>query len=224
MMVAHADRVRGAFCRVSGFVALLSCVNPPNGIRSARAESPGRCLTPSAERVLRETITQPAFRRVLEDALTLERVHMHDDQIELEVRDRTDHRYGITLVLPESKRGEPDGTGSRFLFYFAPAPFPLPPRTRAALVAAAAIVDRAIPDAALVQCSQAPVDDKQAEKEAPNEPGVPSTAHPQNRGQPPSEHRYPLALALTSAGLQVLVVLAAVSFGLRVVRPRVPNR
>ena len=212
------ERVRSVFCRVSGFVVLLSCVNPPDGVRSAHAESARRCLTPSAERVLRETLTQPAFRRVLENALTLERVHMHDDQIELEARDFTDHSYGITLVLPESRRGEPDATGGRFLFYFAPAAPPLPPQTRAALLAAAAIVDQAIPDAALVQCSQGP------EEVAGNEPGVSSTPHPQNRGQVPSEPRYPLALALSSAAVQILVVLAAVSFGLRAVQPRVPFR
>ncbi len=198
---------------VSGLVALLSCVMPPNGVRSTRAESGGRCLTPSTEVALRDAIAQTEFQRVLENGLRLENVLVQGDQIDLEVHDRTDQSYGITLVLPESKRGEPDATGGRFLFYLAPAPAPVPPQTRAVLLAAAAIVDRAIPDTALVRCGQT----------QPSEASASSTPSPQNPGQPPAEHRYPLVLALISAGVQIMVLLAAILFGLRVIRPRAPD-
>jgi hypothetical protein len=198
---------------VSGLVALLWCVASPDGVRSARAESAGRCLTPAAEVALRDAIAQPAFRRALENGLGLERLLVQGDHIELEVRDRADRSYGVTLVLPESKRGEPDATGGRFLFYLTPAAAPVPPEARAALLAAASIVDRAIPDAALVRCGGAPS----------TGPGPSSTAPPQNGGQPSPEPRYRLALALVSAAVQIMVLAAAVLFGLRTIRPRRPD-
>jgi hypothetical protein len=188
---------------VSGFGALLWSVTALNG--SSPAASASRCLTPAAETALRDTISQPAFQRVLENGLRLEGVHLLKDQIELEVHDRTDQSYRIALVLPESKRGEPDAAGGRFLFYLAPAASPVPSQTKAALLAAAAIVDQAIPDAALVRCGQSPPDE-------------PSTSPPQNPVQPPAEQRYPLALALLSAGVQVIVILGAILFGVRAVR------
>jgi hypothetical protein len=157
-----------------------------------------KCITPAVDRVFNDLVAARAFQPVLGDGFTLERVEAHVDQIELEIQDGTHRQYGITLALT-SKSGKPDGQGRQFLFYLVASPSSPNLQAKTALLALASLLDEAIPETALVRCS--------------------GEAH-EARGAPFAERRYPRALALASALAEVMVLLTAVIFGLRAVRPR----
>jgi hypothetical protein len=153
-----------------------------------------KCLTPDAGRTLTELVAAGRLQPVLPSDFTLVRGDIRADQIELEIRDQAQHSYGIALALAGSRGGTPDGQGRNFLFYLTPSPESPNERAAQALLAVAALFDEAIPDAAMQSCSG---------KDAP-------------RG----ERRYPRTLSLAGAVVDVLIVLAATVFGLRVVRRR----
>ena len=131
---------------------------------------------------------------VLSSDFTLVRGDIRVDQIELEIRDDGQRPYGIVLAFAGARGGEPDGRGRNFLFYLTPSDAPRNDRARAALLAVAALFDRAIPDTAIQSCSGADT--------------------------PRGERRYPRTLSLISAVVEALIVLTALLFGLWAVRRR----
>src|SRR5262249_45346240 len=94
-----------------------------------------------------------------------------------------------------SRTGKADGEGRLFQFYLSPSPRSPNPRATAALLAVASLFDHGIPDTVLARCAG---DDAR------------------HRGE---DRRYPRALILASATVQILILLAAVVFGMRVIRP-----
>jgi len=200
--------------RTRHLVALACCVVAVSGTASAGEDSAAgewrvaapvhrfldrldrmlspRCLTPAAGAALTDLVAAGGLQPVLQDEFTILRGDVGGQQIELEIEDRIHHSYGITLALPGSKSGRPDGQGQRFLFYLAPTSSPNP-RATTALLAAASLFDGVIPDTALARCSEG--------------------------GEPHADRRYPRALILASAVMDVVIVLAAILFGLRAIRP-----
>jgi hypothetical protein len=160
-----------------------------------------KCLTPAVGPILEDLVATGALQPVLQDRFTLERVDIRADQLELEIEDPIHHSYGITLALPEAKDGKPDGEGRSFRFYLLASPAPPNRDATTTLLAVATLFDRAIPDTALVRCFA-------------------SDAAPNPRAGPTADRRYPRALALASASVEILVLLAAILFGLRAMRSR----
>jgi len=150
-----------------------------------------RCLTPDAGRALQALVAAGALQPVLANEFTLLRGDVGGDRIELEIEDAAHQPYGITLALPGTRSGTPDGHGQRFLFYLKAPASPPSPRARAALLAVAALFDGAVPDSALAPCG--------------------------GGDETPTERRYPRALVLAGAALQVLAIAAAILFGLRAI-------
>jgi hypothetical protein len=195
-------------------VALLGAGSP------ARAESPGgagvgplisrladrlvpRCLSPDVGRVMQDLVDARKIQALLSSDLTLVKGKVGANQIELEVQDSAQHAYGIALAISGSRSGSPDGQGRNFLFYVDAPAGPPDPRVTQALLAVAALLDDAIPDTALVRCS-----------------GADEGGRADGRSEPHADRRYPRALALASALVQVLVIAAAIVFGLRAIPPR----
>jgi hypothetical protein len=146
-----------------------------------------RCVTAEAGRALSEVVASGALAPILGDELTLVRGDVRANQIEVEVRERAQRAYVVTLVTSGAAAGPVAGRGRNFDFVLAPAPDD--PRTRAALLAIATAFDAAIPDRALARCT--------------------------GGGESQADPRYPLPLILFSAVAQILVIAAAVVFGLR---------
>jgi hypothetical protein len=137
----------------------------------------------------------------LGSSLSVQSLSLSGKRLELTVADDAPQRHTIALVLPEEASGQPDGQGQRFGFYFAPGSHPLDPDTRRALLAAAALLDQAIPDAALVDCSGP------ARREGEH---APPTAGP----------GYPRTRAFTSASIQLAIVFVALLWGRWRIRER----
>ena len=152
-----------------------------------------QCLTPAAGRVLEELVAAGALRPVLGNELTLERVDLTADQIELGIQDRNGHSYLITLALRNSMGSTPDGKGTHFLFYLAASPDPPNLQAKTALLAAAALFDQAVPATLLERCS----------------------GDGERRGE---DRRFPRALILASAIFEVAALVGAILFGVRVLR------
>jgi hypothetical protein len=152
-----------------------------------------RCLTPAVSGALADLVATGALQPALRGDFTLEEMAVSADHIEVEIRDQARRSYGITLAFPGSRGGRPDGEGRHFSFYLAASPPSPNPRASTVLLTAAALFDQAIPEAAL-RCA-----------------GADEVHRDEDR-------RYPRALALASGIAQVSVVLAAILFGLRVVR------
>jgi hypothetical protein len=151
-----------------------------------------RCLTPAAEQAMSGVVASGALHSVLGSDLSLVNGVVRASQIEVEIADRAQRSYRITLALPGVQEGKPDGEGRQFLFYLA-ATNPPHPRASRALLEIAASFDKAIPETALIRCS--------------------GTTEPQ--GDP----RYPLGLALGSALAELAIIVTAMVYGLRAVRP-----
>jgi hypothetical protein len=152
------------------------------------------CLTPAAGRVLSDLIAAGRLEPVLQSELTFAKGAVGSQQIELEIRDQAQRPYGVTLALPGTKVGTPDGQGARFLFYLSASPGPPNPRATRALLAAAVLFDGAIPDTALGRCAGG------------------DESH--------TDRRYPRTIALASAMVEVSIIVAAIVFGLFAIRPR----
>jgi hypothetical protein len=150
-----------------------------------------RCLTPDAGRAMSDLVAAGALTEVLGDDLVLARGDVGGDRIELRFQDPQQRSHTITLALPGAVSGQPDGKGARFLYYVS-ATADLTPAIRSTMLAAAAVFDGGIPETALRRCAGA---------EAPK-----------------ADPRYPRSIALGSALLELMIVLAAVVFGLRALR------
>lgn len=192
----------------------LACLVVLSGLAVAvRAQSASRCLTPEVEHALGPLVEGGGLQSALGQEFRLTRGDSGGNQIELEIQDQAQHPYGLVLALPESRSGPSDGAGLRFAYYLDPAAASNP-GAKAALLAAGAIIDRAVPDTALQPCSQQPAG---SEADVDNAPAVapPAEAGAQsaNSSQPRPQRRYPLALALGSAIAQIAVVLVAILYG-----------
>jgi hypothetical protein len=179
---------------------LLGFIAPPF---AGAAERVPNCLTPAVGSALSEVVAAGGLTPVLAAEFTLARTSIQGNHIEVEIRDRDQRAYAVTLALPGSGYGEQHDKGRLFLFHLAPPAGPPNPRATAALLAIASIFDAAIPDTALVPCPQT---DRPREREhqAPAE-----TGQPQARG----ERRYPRWLALAGAAAQLAIIVAACLYG-----------
>ena len=173
----------GKLLALAGGVILLS------GARAAPTAAASTCLTPEVGKILGEIVAGGGLQPVLRDKFTLQGTAISADHIELHIADQQHQVYTITLAVPGSKPGTPDGEGSRFQFYLTTSPND---EAATALLAAATVFDRAIPAAMLEGCA----------------------ANDQHHTPPGWDRRCPRALALSSAIVQVAIVLATVVFGL----------
>ena len=158
-------------------VAVLTLASAP-GVAATT-----RCLTPDAGRVVGDVLAAGAVQRHLPGGFTIENVEIGGQAIALTVLDPEQVRYQLTLtVAPTGKAGPRRfvmavGDGSRS-----------PPRDVAdALVAAAGVLEEAIPDSALADCASG-ADDPGGRAAGPGAPHA-LTASP--------------ALALASAGAEL---------------------
>ena len=158
-----------------------------------RNELVPRCLTPATGAAMGEVVASGAVKSVLGSELTLESGSVRANQIELAVRRGAAARYIVTLALPGTKEGEPDARGIRFWIYVSGAEAQ-DPRTHEALLAVGRIFDAAIPETAMTVCGGS---DQSAE-----------------------EPRYPRVVALASAVVYGLILLIAITYGLRALRVR----
>jgi hypothetical protein len=204
--------------RLAGLVVLAGLA------AAARAESTGRCLTPEVEQALGPFVGGGALSPVLGKEFRLTRGDIGGNQIELEIQDQAQHSYVLDLALPESRSAPPDGAGRRFAYYLD-APAASNPGAKAALLAAASILDQAVPDTAIQPCSQPAVGEAEVGG-APDRGAVP-VAGSTNTDQPQARpaDRYPRALALGSAVAQIAILLVAIVYGMRVIAsmPPVPG-
>ncbi len=191
----------------------LACLVLLSGVAvGARAESASRCLTPEVEHALGPLVEGGGLQSALGQDFRLTRGDIGGNQIELEIQDQAQHPYGLVLALPESRSGPSDGAGLRFAYYLDPAAASNS-GAKAALLAAGAIIDRAVPDTALQPCSQ-PAVREAGVGAAPDGATVPvagATSTDNAAGRPPG--RCPRALALGSAVAQIAVVLVAILYG-----------
>ena len=215
MRWSATDWFRG--CRLAG---LWCCMAVVAGAPPARAQSDAgervaplvdrladrllpRCLTPAVGQVLQDLVAAGKLQALLSNEFTLMSGNVGADQIELKIQDPAQHLYAIALALPGSKSGQPDGQGRNFLYFVEAPGSPPNPRATQVLLAIASLLDAAIPDTAIERCA--------GTGEA-HDGGGPSESH--------ADRRYPRALALASAVVQVLIIAAAIAFGLYAIRPR----
>lgn len=164
------------------------------------APAPAWCLPPALSKVFEDLVAAGALRQAFGDRFVLEGIDVRRDEIEVSIKDASAVRYAVTLALEEGDRHRrPDDRGRHFLFYLAASATPPSAPAKAALLAAASIVDNAIPENALQRC------------------GGDQSAAPT---APPLHQGYPLALALASAAAQIAIIVAAVVFGLGAIRSR----
>jgi hypothetical protein len=134
--------VAGCDERVGG----TEVASAPVGSRD-HGESAGPHLTPAVAQVLQDTAAD-ALEPVTQHGFSVSRVDIHHDEIELEIQDRDDRLYAITLALPDSRgaprAAAPDGRGQKFLFYLTHTDTAPNPEAATALLAAASNMDRAI--------------------------------------------------------------------------------
>lgn len=183
----------------SAMIWLLSCVALLDGERVAAGRST-LCLTAAAEPALKDLFASPAFHDALGPGRHLEGANLRGEEIELRVAD-THREQGIRLALTERSERAPDGRGQRFVYYLDPDSGSGDLESNRALLSVAALVDRTIPSSALAECN------------------TPREAHATAEKQrAPYGEGYPRALALFSAGVQILALLAAVWFGTHTIR------
>ncbi len=121
------------------------------GEPEVRPEPVGSHLTPAVAQVLQETAAD-SLKPVTQHGFSVSRVDIHHDEIELEIQDRDDRLYAITLALPDSRgmpqAAAPDGRGQKFLFFLTRTDAAPNPEASTALLAAASNIDRAVMNAA----------------------------------------------------------------------------
>lgn len=157
-----------------------------------------RCFTPAAENALRTLLTTGALNTSLAPSLTFSGVNVSVDEIVLRAEDTRRQQHAVTLSLDSLTNRQADGRGKQFAYYLT-APLPTDPRVRQALLSSSDLIDRAVPAAALVDCS-------------PDEDHAPPDAPAQR--QPDHVTR---AVALSSAVMQILVLVLATVFGWRAI-------
>lgn len=167
----------------------------------AYAQGAARCLTPEAGAALRTVAESGALAGALGPRLRLAKLNIAGATVEIVVSDAAQREHGISLALPEADRGTPDGQGRQLWYYLAAPRGDRSPDATRALLAAAALVDQALPPSAIVLCGGDPRPAPALET-APIESGS-SRAH-----------------ALVSAALQIAIVITAVWVGLSVTRSR----
>ena len=161
-----------------------------------------RCLTPDTGRVLRDVLATGAVQRRLPSGFSIENVEIAGQAIALSVLDPEQVRYELTLrVAPAEKTGR-----RRFTFAIGDGSHPPPRAVGDALVAAAGILDDAIPDALLADCSS-----------SADDPGGRAAGTEGTHAL-----RLPPALALVSAVAEVSIIVAAIVFSLAAIAKR-PN-
>ena len=160
-----------------------------------------RCLTPAAGDALRAVVESGALRGVLGSDFQLERLNVTGDTIELVIEDKAQQQHGLTLALPEADRGAPDGQGRQLVYFLTTPSAQRRPDVSEVLLAAATLFDQALPASAIVNCGG---------EVAPSPTPAPAVVAGESSR----------AVALTSAALQIAVVVAAILIGLSVVRSR----
>jgi hypothetical protein len=165
-----------------------------------------RCLTPDTSRVITDVLATGAVQRRLPNGFAIENVEIGGHGIALSVRDPQHARYEVTLQAAPAA-GRAGNSGGRN-FTFALPDTSTPPRRdiAEALFAAAELLDAAIPDSVLVDCSAGSGDP--GGRAAGREASHALTLSP--------------ALALASAAAEASVIVAGIVFSLVTIRRR-PN-
>ncbi len=191
---------RGRFSGAQGLLVVACALAPFSKVQSVQAKSAARCLAPAAGHALEEAVAAGALQPALGGDFTFAGASLETERITLAIEDHAHHSYKVALVLPESRRGEPDGKGRRFLFYLEP-PEPAPPNPEAmtALRAAAAIFDQAIRETAIVDCAGATA----------STPALPAAHERIRRHEGPIT--IPRSVALAVAMLQVAILTAVIA-------------
>lgn len=147
-----------------------------------------QCITPAVNEVFNGLVTADAFKPALGSAFTLTGGSARDDRIDLEIQDAQHQSHRVTLALGDVTGMQRAGSGRRFRFYL---PSQEPPGAAAAeaLLAAASVLDGAIPDSAFASCGNKQASDASKVR------------------------------ALASGAAQALAVVAALVYGLLVLRP-----
>jgi hypothetical protein len=150
-----------------------------------------RCLTPDAGRAMQDLVAAGALQPVLGTELSLAGGNVGPNQIDLEIEDQSHHAHAIAMALPGARGGTADGEGRHFLYYLKGRPDAANSRPTTALLAIASLFDEAMPDSAFGGCS--------------------------GGSEAQGDRRYPRAIALASAILELGIVLAAILYGLRAI-------
>jgi len=166
-----------------------------------------KCLTPAAGQALSDLVASGKIQAALTSEFSFVGGDVRGRRIDVEIQDREKRSYAVTLALPPAEeRGEPRARGRQFLFYLPPSASPPSPRATDALLAIAGLFDQAVPETALAPCPELD----------------PSTTHRAAGERPPGEPRVPRAVALVSAVVQVLALLAACLNAVRIVAAEPP--
>lgn len=155
-----------------------------------------RCLTPASGEALQRAVADGVLQAALGNTYKVSKGGIQPHHIDIEIRDRSGAAHAVRVAIRGSESGPADGAGAVFDFYLRDAG--ADPRTRAALLAVAAAVDAAIPEATLERC---------AGSDAPH-----------------ADRRYPRALALGGAFVQLLIVIAALFLALRILADTAARR
>jgi lysophospholipase L1-like esterase len=180
-------------CVVAAFVCceLLFQAQPSAAQRALR------CLTPAAEGALRDLNASGALQRALGSDLSLQELNIAGSQIELQVEDREHRRYGVTLAVAGSTADSEERSG-RFKVSLTAPPGSEGTAVSKTLLAAASLVDDALPETALADCS-----------------GNVDASRPTPDGEPQRARGTAAVATGTAVGL-----LAAILFGVLVLRAR----
>ncbi len=156
--------------------------------RAATAGEGAPCLGPGVGRALGALAEAHAFAALVPAGYRLERLDVASDHIEMGYDDDAGPAVTVTLRRP-GPGPVPDAQGPHFAHSVADARGHLDPPARAAMLRAAMLADRAVPDEELL-CRG-------------------------NSRRTPTEVRAPGAFGLGMGAVQVAVVVAAVALGVR---------
>jgi hypothetical protein len=151
------------------------------------------CLTAASSETLHHVFDNGDLTRAL-GGLSLDGIGIHADRIDVEVHDEARRAQAIMLALHDIAGTRPDGRGGRFVFYIRRSAGAPSAAAATALLAAAQVIDGAIPDTAFAPCE----------------------------GQ--YESRTTRVRYLASAAVQVMILAASILFGLLAIRRRNTDR